>query len=283
MALSREENMKRAARFGRWVFLALGLAAAAPLLADGSLFGTLVVKVRDESGGALPGASVGLTSKEAGFHRDGTTDAAGSFTFSLLPPGHYTVTASLPSFESFEAADNVVTAEKTTVVTAALKLAKTTESITVSGDVPLVDKTNVSDTTHIDSSLTQSLAVLRGYQNLVEFAPGLNDANADGNTNSHGAIDSSNLFLFDGVDTTDPTTGTFGANQNFDMIQEVVVSNSAISAEYGRAQGAVINVISKSGTNTFHGSARAVATNDDWNSQNKGGDDFHRTKLDKNV
>ena len=115
------------------------------------------------------------------------------------------------------------------------------------------------------------------------MAPGLNDADADGNTNSHGAIDSSNLFLFDGVDTTDPTTGTFGANQNFDTIQEVVVSNSAISAEYGRAEGAVINVITKSGTNQLHGSARALVTNDQWNAQDKGGDDFHRTKLDKNV
>ena len=87
----------------------------------------------------------------------------------------------------------------------------------------------------------------------------------------------SNLYLFDGVDTTDPTTGTFGANNNFDAIQEVVVSNSAISAEYGRAQGAVVNVITKSGTNTFHGSARALVTNDDWNSQNKGVQPDQRT------
>ena len=155
--------------------------------------------------------------------------------------------------------------------------------MTVSGEAPLVDKTNVSDTTHVDATLTDSLAVPRGYQSVVEFAPGLNDADADGNTNSHGAIDSSNLFLFDGVDTTDPTTGTFGANNNFDTIQEVVVSNSAISAEYGRAQGAVVNVISKSGTNVFHGSARTLVTNDNWNAQNKGGDDFHRDKLNHNV
>jgi hypothetical protein len=263
--------------------LILGLAAAMPLWADGSLVGTLKGRVRDESGGALPGVTVELTNADKGFSRTETTDASGAYTFAVLQPGRYNVRATLSNFESFESSGNVVTAEKTTVVDVSMKLATTSETVTVSGDVPLVDKTNVSDTTHVDSSLTDSLAVLRGYQSVVELTPGLNDADADGNTNSHGAVDSSNLFLFDGVDTTDPTTGTFGANNNFDTIQEVVVSNSAISAEYGRAQGAVVNVISKSGTNILHGSARTLVTNDNWNEQNKGGEDFHRDKLNHNV
>ncbi|HUM02117.1 MAG TPA: TonB-dependent receptor, partial [Thermoanaerobaculia bacterium] len=275
------------ARNGFGLVLFLGLAAAGPVFADGSLFGTLSGHVRDESGAALPGVSVALSNPDKGFHRSVTTDAAGSFTFSLVPPGRYTVKAELASFESFESVGNVVNAEKTTAVHIVLRLAATKEIVTVSAEAPLVDKTNVSDTTHIDSSLTDTLAIARQYQTVIEMAPGLNDADGDGNTNSHGAIDSSNLFLFDGVDTTDPTTGTFGANNNFDAIQEVVVSNSAISAEYGRAEGAVINVITKSGTNLLHGSARALVTNDEWNAQNKGvsstGQPFARTKLDKNV
>ena len=279
--------MARFTRFRRWLFPLIALIAAAPVLADGSLFGTLAGRVRDESGGALPGATVELTSEEKGFQRTATSDAAGTFNFALLPPGRYTVKATLPSFESFESANNVVTAEKTTQVNMTLKLAATAETITVTGDVPMVDKTNVSDTTRVESGLSDAVAIPRGYQTLIEFAPGLNDADADGNTNSHGAVDASNLFLFDGVDTTDPTTGTFGANNNFDTIQEVVVSNSAISAEYGRAQGAVVNVITKSGTNVFHGSARALVTNDNWNAQNKGsapnGTPFARDKLNHNV
>jgi outer membrane receptor protein involved in Fe transport len=275
------------------ILVLMGLLAAGAVSADGSLFGTLNGRVRDESGGALPGATVEVTSAEKGLRRSATTDAAGSFNFSLLPPGNYTVQAVLASFETLESANNVVTAEKTTTVNMTLKLAATAETVTVLGDVPLVDKTNVSDTTRVESSLSDAVAIPRGYQTLVEFAPGLNDADADGNTNSHGANDGSNLFLFDGVDTTDPTTGTFGANNNFDTIQEVVVSNSAISAEYGRAQGAVVNVISKSGTNIFHGSARTLVTNDNWNEQNKGssppsfanpnGTPFARNKLNHNV
>ena len=273
-------------RFRIGLLVALTLASVAPLLADGSQFGTLSGRIRDEQGGALPGVTVELASVEQGFHKNTTTDPAGAFTFPLLPPGRYSVKATLSGFENFEADNNVVTAEKTTALNVTLKLAREQAEVVVSGDVPLVDKTNVSDTTHVDSSLAEQVAIPRGYQTLIEFAPGVNDADGDGNTNSHGAIDSSNLFLFDGIDTTDPTTGTFGANNNFDTIQEVVVSNAAVSAEYGRAQGAIVNVISKSGTNVLHGSARIIVTNDDWNSQNKGsfnGSSFERTKLDKNV
>ena len=97
-----------------------------------------------------------------------------------------------------------------------------------------------------------------------------------------------NLFLFDGVDTTDVTTGGFTQNFNFDAIQEVAISTTGISAEYGRAQGAVVNVVTKSGTNRFAGSAKVFWTNDNWNAQNKGnnainGAPFARVKNDTTV
>ena len=265
------------------IVLLLAALAAAPLWADGSLFGTIAGKTRDESGGALPGVTVTLTSEQKGVQRTETTDASGSFTFALLPPGTYTVKATLSGFDPIEAANNVVQAEKTTTVPLNMRLAKAEAEILVRGDAPLVDRTNTSDTTRVESTLTDVLPIARGYQTVIELAPGVNDADADGNTNSHGAIDASNLYLFDGVDTTDPTTGTFGANNNFDTIQEVVVSNANISAEYGRAQGAIVNVITKSGTNIFHGSGRALVTNDSWDPQNKGGESFEREKLDREV
>ena len=138
------------------------------------------------------------------------------------------------------------------------------------------------------AELTDKLPVVRGYQNDLTMAPGTDDIDGDGNPNSRGAPDSANLFLFDGVDTTDPTTGTFGANNNFDTIQEVVVSNTGVSAEYGRVQGGVFNVITKSGTNIFHGSGRVLVTNDNWNADNKGtnplsGNSFNRNKFDENI
>jgi hypothetical protein len=275
----------------RWIttLLALALAiASAPLLADGSLLGAITGRVTDETGGALPGVTVELLSKDQGFRRAATTDAGGAFAFPGLATGAYTVRATLSGFQSFEAADNIVSAEKTTSVNVSLRLASEQASITVTGEVPLVDKTNTAAQTRIESTLTQKLAVGRSYQSLVAFTPGLADVDNDGNLNSLGATEGSNLYLFDGVDTTDPTTGTFGANSNFEAIEEVVVSNAGISAEYGRAQGAIVNVITKSGTNEFEGSAKAIVTNDDWNEQNKGtnpisGVPFARVKFDENI
>ncbi len=270
----------------------LALAVAAPcLLADGSLSGTLAGHVRDESGGALPGATVELTSAEKGFRRAGVTDAAGHFNFALLPPGSYTVRVSISGFESYVSTGNLVAPEKTTDLAIALKVSRAEASVEVVGEAPLVDKSNPVDTTTVPAELTDKLPIGRAYQNVIDFAPGQNDIDGDGNPNARGAPDSGNVYLFDGVDTTDPTTGTFGANNNFDTIQEVVVSNAAVSAEYGRFQGGVFNVVTKTGTNQFHGTARVLVTNDSWNSQNKGynaltsppDQPFAREKIDENA
>jgi hypothetical protein len=270
------------------LIVAFFAARASRLAADGSLFGTLTGRVHDESGAPLPGATVELTSNEKGFRRTAVTDAAGLFNFPLLPPGSYTARVTIDGFESYVSTNNVVAPEKTTDLAIPLKVARAEASIEVTGETPLVDKANPVDTTTVPSELTDKLPIARAYQNVIDFAPGQNDITGDGNPNARGAPDSGNVWLFDGVDTTDPTTGTFGANQNFDTIQEVVVSNAAVSAEYGRFQGGVFNVVTKTGTNQFHGSARALVTNDSWNAQNKGvnalnGDPFARDKVDENA
>jgi len=280
-------------RFHRFALLpalafAFILAGVCPLVADGSLFGTLAGKVKDESGAALPGVTIEVRSIEKGFTRTATTDSAGAFTVALLPPGRYTTKAVIQGFETFVSDGDVIQAERTTDVAINLKLATTRESVEVLGTTPLIDRTNTTDTTTVRAELTDKLPVVRGYQNVLTMAPGTDDIDGDGNPNARGAPDSANLFLFDGVDTTDPTTGTFGANNNFDTIQEVVVSNSGISAEYGRVQGGVFNVITKSGTNIFHGTGRVLVTNDNWNADNKGinpisGNPFERNKFDENI
>ena len=112
--------------------------------------------------------------------------------------------------------------------------------------------------------------------------------NSNANPNFHGALLSDNLYLFDGIDTTDPTTGGFGQNFTFEAIQEVQITTSAASADYGRAIGGIVNVITKSGTNELKGSVKDILTNDHWNAQNKGanrvsGATFARQKLDKVI
>ncbi|MDQ5872730.1 MAG: TonB-dependent receptor, partial [Acidobacteriota bacterium] len=262
----------------------LALAAPAFLLADGTQLGTISGRVLDEQGGGIPGVTVELVALDKGFRRSQTTDSSGSFTFAALQPGAYTLRASLSGFSTIEKTNNIAAADKVTNADVTMSLAATAEEVTVTGEVPMVDKTNTSATTTVSTVLTQKLAIGRSYLTLIQSAPGVTGGS---NPNAHGALSSNNQYLFDGVDTTDVTTGTFGQNFNYEAIEEVVVSTAGISAEYGRAQGAIVNVISKSGTNNFSGSAKYIVTNDEWDEDNKGrnpisGLPFNRTKFDEN-
>ena len=141
----------------------------------------------------------------------------------------------------------------------------------------------MTQTTRLSRDEFDKLPVGRSYQALIGAAPGVVGT---GNVNSAGALTSNNLFIIDAVDTTDPTTGTFGTNLNFEAIQEVSVLTSAVGAEYGRAQGAIVNVITKSGTNRFEGSFKYIFANDEWNAQNTTvneitGASLERVKFDK--
>jgi hypothetical protein len=265
------------------VFL-LALALAAPgALAQTAQVGNIAGQVVDESGAVLPGAIVTARSQERGFARTVTTDAAGRFLFPVIPLGSYEVTATLDGFEVLTLTDNLVEAERTTALTMVLRLGSISEQITVSGETPIVDMTNTSVNTRVRAEEFERLAVGRNYQTLIGMAPGVVGT---GNVNAHGALTSNNQFLFDGVNTTDPTTGTFGSNLNFEAIQEVSIYTAGISAEYGRAVGAVVNVITKSGTNRFEGSGKYLFANDEWNAQNKTrsettGASLERTKFDQ--
>ncbi len=271
------------------VLIAVLLVMAAMLLADGTQLGTISGKVVDQTGAVLPGATVEVTNLEKGATRSVVTDPQGLYTIPLLQPGPYRVTITLQGFDRFVVQNAVVAVDKTTTVDATLRLTREAETITVQADMPIVDKTNASQLTTLDSKLTQQLPVGRSYQALYLTAPGVVlPGGANANPNFHGGLLSDNLYLFDGIDTTDPTTGGFGQNFTYEAIQEVQVTTSAASADYGRAIGGIINVVTKSGTNEFRGSFKDILTNDNWNAQNKGanpisGATFARTKLDKTI
>ncbi len=256
-----------------WAVL-VSLLFAATALAQTATVGHLRGVVKDATGAVLPGVTVEAKHQDMGFARTTTTDAAGSFRFASLPLGSYALTATLSGFETAKSRDNRVELERTTDVSLTLKLGATAEAITVTGEVPLVDKTNVTARTHVKADDFQKLPVGRNYQSLMGVAPGVTGT---GNVNAHGALSSANLFLFDGVDVTDATTGTFGGNLNFEAIQELTMYTAGVSAEYGRATGAVVNVITKSGGNNLSGSAKWIGNNDKWNDQNKTHNEACRT------
>ena len=243
----------------------LVLAIAAPVFGQPAQTGTVQGDVRDTTGGALPGVTVTVTSQDRGFSRSTVTDETGRYVFPAVPIGPYRLTAALQGFETAEARDNLVEVNRTTHVSFTMQVGALTDTVVVVGETPIVDATTVTQTTRLSRDEFDKLPVGRSYQALIAAAPGVV---GQGNVNSMGALSGSNLFVIDAVDTTDPTTGTFGTNLNFEAIQEVNVMTSAVGAEYGRAQGAIVNVVTKSGTNRFEGSAKYIFLNDDWNAQN---------------
>ncbi len=256
-------------RFRTLTLCLLLVLMSAIAMAQSIVIGELAGQVKDETGAALPGASVTAVSVERGFTRTTTTDSAGHFRFSEIQIGHYDVTVSLSGFTTVTLKGNLVENNKRTELAVTMKLSAQQAQVTVTGEVPVVDKTQTSLEMRQRSKEFEKMPEGRSYQSLFLNAPGVNlQPGTNPNPSVHGALASNNTWLYDGVDTTDPTTGTFGGNLNFEAIQEVSVITSGVSAEYGRAVGGVINVITKSGTNQFAGSAKVIMTNDNWNSEN---------------
>lgn len=255
----------------------------AVVYAQAGQVGQIGGEVKDTTGGALAGASVTLASVERGFSRVTMTDGSGKFMFTAVPLGRYSVTVKIPNFETLTLSNNLVEAERTTSLNVAMKVAPVETSTMVVGDTPIVDATNQTQETRVRLEEFAKLAVARNYQALIGLAPGVVGT---GNVNAHGALSSNNIFMFDGINTTDPTTGTFGSNMNFEAIQEVVVRTSTAGVEYGRGTGAIVDVITRSGTNRLGGSFKYIAANDNWNSQNTSasevsGESLARTKFDQ--
>jgi hypothetical protein len=241
----------------------LSSAATAQTAQVGQLAGT----VHDATGGALRGATVTLHHQDRGVNRQVITDRNGRYLFAVVTPGRYTIVVKQSSFETATITDTLVEAEKTTHVPVVLQLAVVQESTTVVGGEPVVDRTNQTLQTRLRVAEFEKMPYVRSYQALIAQAPGI-VYNSDGNPNSHGALRSNNLFTFDGVNTTDPTAGTVGNSLNFEAIQEVIVRTSAVSAEFGPATGAIVDVITKSGTNRLQGSFKYLLSNDQWNAPN---------------
>ena len=267
----------------RTLLAAALVAVAVPSFAQPAQTGTISGEVKDATGAVLPGVTVTITSQDRGFARETVSDGTGRYVFPAVPIGLYSISATLQGFQTATVTDNLVEVERTTIVPIAMRIGALTDTVQVIGETPIVDPTTVTATTRLSKDEFEKLPVGRSYQAIIGAAPGVVGT---GNVNSSGALTTSNLFVIDAVDTTDPTTGTFGTNLNFEAIQEVSVLTSAVGAEYGRAQGAIVNVITKSGTNRFEGAFKYLFANDEWNAQNTTvnqitGASLERVKFDK--
>jgi hypothetical protein len=223
-----------------------------------TMSGRLIGRIADSAGQALPGVTVTIESEVLiGGPRAGLTDGAGEFAFVGLPPGHYLLRATLQGFVTQERTELKVDLGGATRIDIAMAEASFEGEITVVAETPVVDPTQVNTEQVFDAGYLQNSAIgstNRGYQVVLGQAAGVDYvANASGNPSVFGSTLGENAWYMDGVNTTDPVTATWAGNFNFDSIQEIQFQTSGFEAEYGNATGGVVNLVTKSGGNSFSG------------------------------
>ena len=241
-------------------FLLIGLllALAAPVYAQNA---QIVGTVKDATGGVVPGATVTAKNADTGFTRSAVTDANGEYRLPSLPPGRYSLTTELAGFSTETRPDILLIIEQTASITFTLKTATLAETVTVTGESPIVDVTRSDVSTAVSTQQIQDLPVAsRRWIDLAMLTPGTSQDNIRGffyrgNVNlGAGTREYSNAFIVDGVNNTWAEMGEPRQNFAMDAIQEFKVSTSTYKAEYGLATGGVLAVVTKSGTNQLHGS-----------------------------
>jgi hypothetical protein len=236
-------------------------AVHAQSMQEGKLTGT----VFSEDKLALPGATVEISSPALiTATRTTTSSAKGSYVFLNLPPGRYKLTASMSGFKTVSRDSIDVGAGAVATLDVTLPVGAFQETIVISGG-SIVDTKTSSIETRFDSDLVEKLPTSRdAFYDLALTAPGMSEGSGapTGATEfqsptAYSGATNENVFLINGVDATNPRAGSFGSlvNVNYDTVEEVRVVALGSRAEYGSFSGAAIDVLTKSGSNDFHGSA----------------------------
>jgi hypothetical protein len=246
--------------FSMIVLCSLGLVAA-PAHAQQTT-GTITGRVVDDSGAAVPGATVTGTNTATGFVRSDASDAEGVFRLTALPVGTYDLVAELQGFRKVENKGIVLSVGQTLDLNFTLKIASVQETVTVTGGTPLIETGQSSVGGVVDVGRIESLPLNgRQFANLAATIPGVGlgfHTDPTKSTQYSPQISGGNgrniNYLIDGGDNNDDTVGGLLQQFPLEAIQEFNFQTSRYRAEYGRSVGGVMNVVTKSGTNKPSGS-----------------------------
>jgi hypothetical protein len=259
----------------RKLFCILGIALflgfhASAQQTTASLRGTVV----DASGSVVASAIVTVTRTETGFTRTVSSDAQGNFIFVELPVGHYRLQAEAKGFETFVREGITLQVNQSAFITVRLKVGATSQQVEVTADAPLVEKTStylgktVGEREVLDLPLNGRHFTQLGtlQPGVVPITPGLALAGGslrDGQAYAvNGQRPESNNFLIDGADNFNNVDGGFVMEPPVDAIAEFRILTSTANAEFGHSDGSTTNIITRSGTNSYHGSLWEFLRND---------------------
>jgi hypothetical protein len=247
-----------------FVVLAVLVVLAMPAVAqESAVKGTISGVIIDPSGASVPNAKITLTGPTGS--KTASTDDQGNFTFALLVPDIYSVKIEKQGFKATSVSGIEVLTNKVSSVRVALETGSASEVVEVSGSVISVDTTTTAIGANLNDTFYQKIPIQRGVASLFYLAPGVAGGGASGNANPSisGGSGLENQYVADGVDITDSAFGglgifsrvygSLGTGINLTFIKEVQVKTGGFEPQYGKSTGGIIQIVTKSGGNEFHG------------------------------
>ena len=233
--------------------------------------------ITDPTGAVVPGATITIKNLGTGITASTKSSGTGDYIFNLLPPGHYSVVIEAQSFKKMEYADIALAAGDRARENGVLQAGAAGETVQVNAAPPLLQTDSSSVSSVVTEQAVQDLPLNgRNFINLVQLQPGItagqpgaigsgtrpDDRRQTSVISANGQSDLFNNQMIEGMDNNEREQGFIGVRPSIDAIAEVKVDTNAFNAEIGRSAGAVVNIITKSGTNTWHGSAYEFFRND---------------------
>jgi hypothetical protein len=248
-----------------WLLIAVALLALAGVATAQTTNGTISGHVADAQGLALPGVTVNASSPNLQGVRTVVTTENGDYVIPLLPPGVYTISFELSGFEKITKTGTLAPTQ-TLPLDAAMGVAAISETVNVVGRTADVLTQTAQVATNFKQDLIAALPTNRDINAVLLLAPAVHPSGPSGNYSIAGAMSFDSLFMVNGVDVNENIRGQANNLYIEDAVQETTVATAGVSAEFGRFTGGVVNVITKSGGNSFSGSFRDTLANDNWRS-----------------
>ncbi len=272
-----------------WRRLTQAALLCALFLASSAAFGQLTTAdilgtVTDASGAVVPNATIILTNTGTNEKRNTKSNGSGDYNFTFLPVGHYSIAVNSGGFQTSITKDLSVEAGDRARNDVHLQLGSESTTVEVTASSPLLQADSATVSSTVTAKAVQDLPLNgRNFVQLVALVPGANEGPGNGlssggrpddrRTNAaglsvNGQDESLNNWVVDGIDDNERIIGTIGIKPNVEGIQEITVETNSYAAEAGRTAGGVINIITRSGTNNFHGSAYEYFRNDIFDGRN---------------
>jgi Carboxypeptidase regulatory-like domain len=284
-AISRLGQCRRilSQRFRPLIFslavLLLFTSAAFAQLTTADILGT----VTDQTGASVPNANVTLTNLGTNDHRTVQSNGSGDYTFTLLPVGHYTLSVKAGGFQESITKDLAVEAGDRARADVHLQVGSQTAVVEVTATTPLLQADSATVSSTVTAKAVQDLPLNgRNFVQLVQLVPGANEGPGNGLTSGgrpddrrqtasfsvNGQDDTLNNFTIDGIDDNERIIGTIGVRPIVEAIDEITVQTNNYTAEAGRTAGGVVSIVTRAGTNQFHGTAYGFFRNDIFDARN---------------